>query len=177
MLNLTRWKIILWTTWGAFPYSNTNIWYHSLDLNKFLCCEYEFELGLKIYSLHNITKNYMEAKICTRCKNTKTIDCFMSDAGKELKICVRCRGIMRAFVERKRCIHNRVRSQCVCVCMCMYVYVCTHMYVRIVCHVFVCVWMYVNVCIYVCMYVDVYVYSMYVYVCIALEFAPLSTSK
>jgi hypothetical protein len=54
-----------------------------------------------------------EMKKCTYCKNEKEIKEFMSEAGRELKMCQRCRSIKaKSNYKPKKCPHNRRKSQC-----------------------------------------------------------------
>jgi hypothetical protein len=57
--------------------------------------------------------NAVNSKNCSRCNNTKTIDNFISEAGRVLKMCSRCRNIGRKQNQNNKCEHNRIKCRCI----------------------------------------------------------------
>lgn len=53
-----------------------------------------------------------QKKKCIRCKNEKQMNEFLSDAGRTLKTCKRCRDLKNTNREKNKCIHNLQKSQC-----------------------------------------------------------------
>ena len=49
---------------------------------------------------------------CNRCKCWRLPEDFLNEKGRKIKTCLKCRALCKIYIEKNKCEHNRIKSQC-----------------------------------------------------------------